>query len=400
MKSFATIVVIATVFVCSAHGHGFMESPIGPSSISALQDYGIFSAAWYTQGTQIGCKKATGVATCSADAPCCADLMNATLLHTEQFTYPAFSLAQEYANKPNHLRGSPRPEVANPFRHNPWFAPGHAPVANPCGILGGWRFSNASSYIAGMGDPTKKQLDKEGRETKVNLIPRNMPVPVGTPGTSALMYDLNIRMQKAQGSPYTTNENTKWKAGTAQNISYSLIANHGGGWQVRLCKLSHLLDDTMDEDCFQQLPLEFVGNSSAFEYNSSSGSTTRVPFTPVRVSDGNTAGVWPRGSTWTKVGLPSCNGLCGGGDMCPYHNDSNCDKPQFHNAISKAGFWGFGNSNAGNSESFQEVLNDWKIVDTVQVPEGLDGDYVVSWRWDSEQSAQVWTQCAVVTVEP
>jgi len=34
----------------------------------------------------------------------------------------------------------------------------------------------------------------------------------------------------------------------------------------------------------------------------------------------------------------------------------------------------------------------------LKVPEGLSGDYVVSWRWDSEQSPQVWTQCAIVTI--
>jgi len=391
---------VAFAFVASACAHGFMKDPIGPSSISGLQSYGVFSAAWYTQGTQIGCEEATGVATCSADAPCCPDLMNATLLHTEQLSYPAFSLAQEYANIPTHLRGSPR-TLANPFRHNPWMAPGHAPVANPCGILGGWRFSNASSYIAGMGDPTKKQLDKAGRETKINLIPKTMPVPVGTTGTSALLYDINMRMQKAQGNLYTTNDNTKWKAGTAQNVSYSLIANHGGGWQVRLCKLGHLLDETLTEECFEKMPLDFVGNSSWFEYNSSDNSkgTSRIPFTPVRVSDINTAGVSPKGSTWTKVGLPSCDGLCGGGDMCPYHAPNNCDKPQFDNAIAKAGFWGYGNSNAGNSRNLSQVLNNWQIVDTVWVPDGLEGDYVVSWRWDSEQSSQVWTQCAVVTIE-
>lgn len=383
--------------IVSAAAHGQMQSPMGPSSISGLQEYGVFSAAWYTQGTQPGCKKPTGLASCSGDAPCCANLANATLLHTDQLTYPAYIGAQEYANI--HLRGSPVRETRNPFRSNPWMAPGHAPVANGCGILGGWRFSNASSYIAGMGDPTTKHFDKSGKETNVNLIPAAMPVPVGTKGTSAVMYDLNMRMQKAQGKPYRTNDNPKWKAGSTQKVAYSLIANHGGGVQYRMCKLGSLFDDSMDEACFQRMPLDFVGNRSWFKYGSGK-STTQIPFTPVRVSDANTGGVMPRGSTWTKVGLPSCDGLCGGGDMCPYDDDRNCDKPQFKNAISEAGFWGFGNSNAGNSDKLKQVLGNWEIVDTVRVPGDLDGDYVVSWRWDSEQSAQVWTQCAVVTVEP
>jgi uncharacterized surface protein with fasciclin (FAS1) repeats len=55
---------------------------------------------------------------------------------------------------------------------------------------------------------------------------------------------------------------------------------------------------------------------------------------------------------------------------------------------------GFGN----NSPEMTPFIPDWKIVDKVQVPEGLSGDYVVSWRWDSEQTPQVWTSCAIVTI--
>merc|ERR1712061_669349 len=39
------------------------------------------------------------------------------------------------------------------------------------------------------------------------------------------------------------------------------------------------------------------------------------------------------------------------------------------------------------------------FVDLVQVPEDLTpGDYVLSWRHDSEQTPQVWATCADVTV--
>ena len=40
--------------------------------------------------------------------------------------------------------------------------------------------------------------------------------------------------------------------------------------------------------------------------------------------------------------------------------------------------------------------NHWPffIIDRLQVPLGLpSGDYVLSWRWDCEQGAQVWTTC-------
>ena len=73
--------------------------------------------------------------------------------------------------------------------------------------------------------------------------------------------------------------------------------------------------------------------------------------------------------------------------------------------LTNAGFWGFGGAPAGaNSKELQKLIdsegdNSFNIVDQVQVPEGRTGDFVFQWRWDSEQTPQVWTQCAVVTIE-
>merc|ERR1719162_1863103 len=39
----------------------------------------------------------------------------------------------------------------------------------------------------------------------------------------------------------------------------------------------------------------------------------------------------------------------------------------------------------------------WTYNDNVKVPSELPaGRYVLGWRWDSEQSAQVWSNCAVI----
>ena len=73
--------------------------------------------------------------------------------------------------------------------------------------------------------------------------------------------------------------------------------------------------------------------------------------------------------------------------------------------MTDAGFWGFTSTAArGNSKELQKLIdsegdNSFNIVDQVQVPEGRIGDFVFQWRWDSEQTPQVWTQCAVVTIE-
>ena len=43
---------------------------------------------------------------------------------------------------------------------------------------------------------------------------------------------------------------------------------------------------------------------------------------------------------------------------------------------------------------------DLLIVDTVQIPKNLTpGDYVVGFRWDCEESTQVWSSCADVKIE-
>jgi predicted carbohydrate-binding protein with CBM5 and CBM33 domain len=39
------------------------------------------------------------------------------------------------------------------------------------------------------------------------------------------------------------------------------------------------------------------------------------------------------------------------------------------------------------------------ISDEVIIPKDLaPGDYVLSWRWDAEETAQIWSNCADVTI--
>merc|ERR1712000_215457 len=45
----------------------------------------------------------------------------------------------------------------------------------------------------------------------------------------------------------------------------------------------------------------------------------------------------------------------------------------------------------------QQVL-DYQIVDLVKVPDVPPGDYVFSFRWDCEQTPQIWSQCADVRI--
>jgi len=40
----------------------------------------------------------------------------------------------------------------------------------------------------------------------------------------------------------------------------------------------------------------------------------------------------------------------------------------------------------------------WSIVDQLEVPNLESGDYVLSARWDSEQTPQVWNTCASIHI--
>merc|ERR1711869_69913 len=51
------------------------------------------------------------------------------------------------------------------------------------------------------------------------------------------------------------------------------------------------------------------------------------------------------------------------------------------------------------ADETQEQTFQWSIVDKVRVPNVPPGDYVVSFRWDSEQTPQVWASCSDVKIK-
>ena len=57
---------------------------------------------------------------------------------------------------------------------------------------------------------------------------------------------------------------------------------------------------------------------------------------------------------------------------------------------------------AGDSEVQGECSGDWtngQIVDEVIVPADIEpGAWVVGWRWDCEETTQVWSSCADVLI--
>jgi len=164
--------------------------------------------------------------------------------------------------------------------------------------------------------------------------------------------------------------------------------------------------------------LRFATTSSWIEW--ANGTRLEFPLTKV------TKGTFPPGSEWARNPIPACH-MCDSYDECgPGVEPTNAHDRAYSvhawcsgycngqgqqdttNGLSKcpagkesypalAGLSGFGMAGAPG------VIDrpwPWSIVDKVKVPNDLpSGDYLLSWRWDCEQSAQVWQNCADVRIE-
>jgi hypothetical protein len=158
-----------------------------------------------------------------------------------------------------------------------------------------------------------------------------------------------------------------------------MAANHGGGYQYRLCpKPANNMDLT--EECFQQTPLRFVGSTQWLQNGTDESTRKEIP--AMRTD----TGTFPPGSQWTRVPIPAC-GTTGGGSQYPGSGTDQCDHmgigTQFAPPID--GAYGFNGMN-------------WNIIDNVQVPNLPTGDYVIGFRYDCEQTTQVWQVCGDVRI--
>lgn len=354
---FGLLVILTFV---SAAGHGLMNYPPNRAQndeATAGSCEGLHpsmkgqngTCLWFNQGCQIGCPKCTGQ-NCIDDgktAPCCPNPMAPT------------NNVRTYQNAP--------PFDYDFTKHNPWRAPGFAPIESPCGIAGGWY-------------------------TK------------GKPGNGG--YPPTGIKQGADGREQPASVKTEWAVGTKQEVSWSLLANHGGGYAYRLCPKAD--SRKLSEACFQSHHLSFVGDWSWIQYNKS---TTRTPIPATRIS----AGTSPAGSQWTRNPIPACSGTEGGSKM-----SNGCTAPQFEPPMKdivpanpkwaqSPGLYGFGygrcESGLYGADCSDEETWYWRnkfsfnIIDYVHVPEDLQvGEYLLSFRWESEQTPQIWANCADVTI--
>jgi len=338
----------AAVLLPLAAGHAWMTSP--PSRIhSSMQAAGSCRlpnapddktiadgvCRWFNQGCQPGCSECTD--TCSNNP--CATPMEPTVTDPKLRTWQNIGGFLDYT------------------KYNPWRSPGFAPVFSPCGIAGG-----GATY-----HPSNGALAPQG--VKKGFDGRDLPELSGV--------------------------KTEWARGSAPEVAFSIHANHGGGYAYRLCPKS----GNTSETCFQEHHLNFVGDQSWVQWRDDL--SNRTAFNATRVSQGTN----PAGAQWTKNPIPACGDTSGGvgkGGQCT-------TPPQFEPPL--PGLYGYGAASCfdfsgdGNSTCTAEQSQYWverfsfNIIDKVQIPADLPtGDYLLSFRWDAEQTPQVWSMCSDVVI--
>lgn len=329
--------------IVAKHPGGFFPSPSpGMAPVNG-------TCEWYSNGCQPGCSHCNPNCTyvqASLGLCCGHKAMEPTVHDPKLRTYKDFEIGTFDFG----------------MRYNPWRSPGFAPVMDPCGVYTG---AQSGEYVVGGLRPGMR------------------------------------------GSDLPATPSTKWPAGSKQEVAFSLYANHGGGYSYRLCPKSSKLT----EECFQRHHLQFVGNESWIQYADDEANRTAIPAT--RVSEGTN----PTGSQWTKNPIPGCGGYAGGAPggatHVPLWND--CRKAQFDPPLKglvtsnpkwapHPGLYGFG-VGAWTSQTDHDEFMFWaarfnfNIIDQVQIPATLTpGDYVLGFRWDVEQTPQIWSNCADVTI--
>ena len=175
---------------------------------------------------------------------------------------------------------------------------------------------------------------------------------------------------------------TVWKAGEAVEVAWTVKAFHGGGYGYRLAPAN----GPLNEETFGKNHLDFVGQSS-FRWGGTGGE--QLFFNGTYATEGTT----PKGSMWAKVPVPGgpWGYVMHGASFKPFCKESEACTSAVDK---KAGFMVCRCAGEGVGD-----IPTLEIVDQVRIPKDLPaGEWVISWRWDCEESTQVWNSCADVTI--
>ena len=301
---------------------------------------------WFNQGCTIGCDECTGV-NARAQVDICGKGAKAVVCDPRLRTY----------NK-----GAACNSAKDIYRHNPWRAPNTAPVFDPCGKAGG-------------GYPDGGKSPGPGAAMFTNT-------------TNAKFGDLGSVVLKPMPSQAT------WHAGSVVETMWGLRSNHGGGYLWRLCPKT----EKLSEACFKAHPLPFVGHTqlqyedghrqlidSAYTYENGTGVFTADNQLPT----GITWAMNPLPDEKQKGSVPSRVSPPGNTTEfpAPCKNDTDPNAPTG---------WNKAEGLCSGERPFHV-----SVVDALRIPEETPpGEYVLGWRWDVEETAQVWTSCSDISVAP
>mmetsp|Transcript_22066 Transcript_22066/g.57571 ORF Transcript_22066/g.57571 Transcript_22066/m.57571 type:complete len:416 (-) Transcript_22066:248-1495(-) len=134
------------------------------------------------------------------------------------------------------------------------------------------------------------------------------------------------------------------------------------------------------------------------------------PFANAIISEGT----FPTGSQWKRDPIPGCYlcdayKTCGAPIPAPKEGQPQTQwEAQVQCYASCDGTTATGSCPLGTTQfpeplpgisGFGKVIWPWSIADTVRVPTNIEpGNYLLSWRWDCEESTQVWQNCADITI--
>jgi hypothetical protein len=190
-----------------------------------------------------------------------------------------------------------------------------------------------------------------------------------------------------------------WTRGAEAAVRFQLTANHGGGYQYRLCPAGKPLT----EACFQEMPLAFAHPTKQMLRFAEPERDRWINAT--MVTEGGGIG-WmrnPKPATFDGCdrvvlpGQPHCDYGCPGCGPPNYPDDAACPlascSPHYPGTPAKVG-----NVPTIFPDQTAEV-HTYVVEDTLKVPAGVTaGEYVVGFRWDCEQTTQIWQQCADITI--
>jgi hypothetical protein len=160
----------------------------------------------------------------------------------------------------------------------------------------------------------------------------------------------------------------------------------------------------LTEECFQQNHISFATDVTEVRHTKSSPSGKVITKSVFINATTTSEGTFPVGSQWRRNPVPMCNCDQGIGCISSSTGKGSDNSKAYPNA------YGIHDERCPTGVQFEPLFEqgygtglvphtlDFTMVDKLQLPQLEAGEYVLSWRWDCEETPQVWNSCADVTI--